>query len=183
MPPTVLAPAGNIQRLPIASTTTKRCTRTLEMLKGTSYFTQSIRVGMCTYFMRSAASSVVSGSGRFSVSGRKNTSRTAMATSTVKTMLGRGCHTSVYKYYHSKNPFLLRNCIIPNEATVRAQEAWGCKLSGSWSSSGCQVGNYAISRQVYGFLLLSHGPLEWGSLGVGKSHMAWNVSWLWDNSK
>ncbi len=34
--------------------------------------------------------------------------------------------------------------------------------SGLLSPNGCQVGNYAISQIVYGFLLLSQGPLKCG---------------------
>ena len=34
---------------------------------------------------------------------------------------------------YSKNPCLLRNHIIPKEATTGAQKPWGCRLIGSWS--------------------------------------------------
>ena len=69
--------------------------------------------------------------------------------------------------HYSKNPYPLRYCIIPNEATVGTQQPRGCRPSGSWATI-CYIGNYVISHG-YGCLLLSQDPLEWKSLGVGKS--------------
>ena len=50
--------------------------------------------------------------------------------------------------YYGKNPYPLRNCILPDEAAVRAQESRGCRPSGSWSPGTYWVGNYVISQWV-----------------------------------
>ena len=57
---------------------------------------------------------------------------------------------------YSKNPYPLRNRIIPNEATVRAQEP----LDGIMVSGVPAVAKLGImpSLNGYGFLLLSHDP-------------------------
>ena len=54
--------------------------------------------GINTHFMRLAASCVVSGSGWFSVSGRRKTSMTAIDTRTVNMTLGSGGQTSIWKF-------------------------------------------------------------------------------------
>ena len=50
---------------------------------------------------------------------------------------------------YSKIPYPLRNHIIPNEASIRAQEPQSSRPSGSWTFGGCWVGNYAISQRVW----------------------------------
>ena len=51
--------------------------------------------------------------------------------------------TTCHGLHYRKNLHRLRNCIIPNEETARAQDPRGCR------STMCWVGNYAISQWVW----------------------------------
>ena len=55
----------------------------------------------------------------------------------------------------SKDLYPLRNRIIPNEATIRVQQQWGCRLNASCSPRTRWVGNYVISQRVWVLAFIS----------------------------
>ena len=69
--------------------------------------------------------------------------------------------------YCIKNPYPLRNCIIPNKATVQTQEQLACILVVPGAPTVTLLGIMQLLNG-YGFLLLSHDPWKWGSLDAGK---------------
>ena len=58
---------------------------------------------------------------------------------------------------YSKNPYLFRNHIIPNEAPVEAQEPRGHRPTQAKSGS-CQFGNYTISKWCVEAFPTKEGP-------------------------
>ena len=62
---------------------------------------------------------------------------------------------------YSKNPYPLRNRIIPKKATDRARNHGD---TGRVAPGALAVAKFLIG---YGFLLLSHDSWDWRSLGVG----------------
>ena len=77
-------------------------------------------------------------------------------------------HPGWHSVDNSKNPYPLRNRLIANEATARADKPWRCTPSGSLGPSGCWFGNYTISLWVWVHVFISW-PMGIRSLGVGKS--------------
>ena len=67
--------------------------------------------------------------------------------------------------YH-KNPYPLRNCIIPNEVTVRA---WNLEAAGLAVSGVPAIAELGIMRFLngYGLLFLSYDAWEWGTRVLG----------------
>ncbi len=62
---------------------------------------------------------------------------------------------------YNKNPYPLRNCFIPKEATVRP-EAAGQVVPGALTVAESGIMQFLNGHEL---LLLSHKPLEWSTLG------------------
>ena len=88
---------------------------------------------------------------------------------------------------YSKNPYPLRNRIIPNKVTIKAPKPW--RPSGSWSHGGCQGVNYEISQWVWVLAFISWPPMGMGITGCWEivspktpfSHLFQH--WSWENDQ